>query len=146
MSFDKDTKLEKYKKDFILCKEGDQSDNLYFIKKGKILIFIKKGSEIIPIAYLHAGDFFGELSFFDNEPRSANAVCIENCELLLINKSMLNSFFPSWFQSIASSLSRNLRFYDSIIQKNGIKKKKNKSIEALKIDEQRYYLNLLNDL
>ncbi|PTT62016.1 transcriptional regulator Crp, partial [Pseudomonas sp. HMWF007] len=49
----------------IIC-AGDRSDTLYFIIKGSVTILIEDddGREMI-IAYLNAGDFFGELGLFE---------------------------------------------------------------------------------
>jgi len=52
-----------------------------------------KGREIV-LAYLNAGDFFGELSIFDNEPRSAAAYASgdNGAEIYSISKSALVEF------------------------------------------------------
>ncbi|MGV8919103.1 MAG: cAMP-activated global transcriptional regulator CRP [Pseudomonas sp.] len=49
----------------IIC-AGDRSDSLFFIIKGTVTILIEddEGREMI-VAYLNAGDFFGELGLFD---------------------------------------------------------------------------------
>ena len=49
--------------------------------KIKITVGIGEGNEKI-LAELEEGDFFGELAFFDDEPRSANAISKEDSELI----------------------------------------------------------------
>ena len=47
----------------------------------KISIGTRSGNENT-LAELEKGEFFGELALFDDEPRSANAIAIEDCKLL----------------------------------------------------------------
>lgn len=67
---------------------GDQGDRLYLIVAGKIRI-----SRDIPgmgeeaLAVLGPGDVFGEMSLFDDDPRSADAHVHERCRLLVIPKA-----------------------------------------------------------
>ena len=53
------------KKDDILCLEGEFDHDLYFVHKGELLVCVLKGSQITPLAHLEAGEYFGEMSFFD---------------------------------------------------------------------------------
>jgi len=68
----------------IIC-AGDRSDTLYFIIKGSVTILIEDddGREMI-IAYLNAGDFFGELGLFEQagqeQERSAWVRAKVECE------------------------------------------------------------------
>ena len=61
----------------ILFREGDPSDCMFVIKKGRIAITKTKGSGEIVLAELHAGQMLGEMAFFDNKPRSAGARAVE---------------------------------------------------------------------
>src|SRR5690606_41193340 len=73
----------------IIC-AGDRSDTLYFIIKGSVTILIEDddGREMI-IAYLNAGDFFGELGLFEQEgaekERSAWVRAKTECEVAEIS-------------------------------------------------------------
>lgn len=71
----------------ILC-EGDSSNAMYIIRKGKVNITVtnEDGKEMI-LSTLQAGDNFGELSLLDDAPRSANAVALEKCELIVLHKT-----------------------------------------------------------
>lgn len=57
-----------------LFQEGDEGDEMYVILEGKALIskYIKGGGEEA-LAILERGDFFGEMSLIDGQPRSADA-------------------------------------------------------------------------
>jgi len=71
----------------VLFREGDPGDNLYIIRSGRIRIGIRlpDGSEH-RIAELTAGDFLGEMSIFDNAPRSATCRALEPSALLALSK------------------------------------------------------------
>jgi CRP/FNR family cyclic AMP-dependent transcriptional regulator len=69
---------------------GDTSDALYYIISGSVTVLIEDsdGREII-VAYLNAGDFFGEMGLFDdknkNSPRSAWVRAKGPCEVAEIS-------------------------------------------------------------
>ena len=73
----------------IIC-AGDRSDTLYFIIRGSVTILIEDddGREMI-IAYLNAGDFFGELGLFEEagqeQQRSAWVRAKVECEVAEIS-------------------------------------------------------------
>lgn len=83
---------------------GDQSDSLYYLVKGTVAVSIEdeNGREMI-MAYLHAGDFFGEMGLFDQvETRSAWVKTRTECEVAEIAYSR--------FREIAKQDSKILYF------------------------------------
>src|SRR5262249_52142662 len=57
--------------------EGDPGDSMYFIVRGRIRIQKRAQGSGAPdktLAVLEAGDFFGEMSLFEQKPRSASAL------------------------------------------------------------------------
>ena len=56
---------------------------MYIIMRGsvKITVGTRAGNENV-LAELNQGEFFGELALFDDEPRSANAIALEDCTML----------------------------------------------------------------
>ena len=66
--------------------EGMSGGIMYLVKSGKIEIFKKIEGEEVLLASLCAGSFLGEMSLFDDEPRSAGARVAENTVLLVITK------------------------------------------------------------
>ena len=68
--------------DFVF-KIGAPGEGFYTIMKGIVKITIGIGEENEKVlAELKEGDFFGELAFFDDEPRSGNAISTEDSELI----------------------------------------------------------------
>ena len=71
------TATRSYNKGSVLFSEGDASGELFVIDDGEVEI-LKKGdsSQILSLARLGPGDFFGEMAFVDTKPRSAEAVAL----------------------------------------------------------------------
>jgi EAL domain-containing protein (putative c-di-GMP-specific phosphodiesterase class I)/CRP-like cAMP-binding protein len=76
-------------KDQIVFNEGDPGDCAYIIEKGRILIYITKDKEDIPLSILGEGEIFGEMSLIDNQNRSATAKAMENVRLSIVTKQQL---------------------------------------------------------
>jgi CRP/FNR family transcriptional regulator, cyclic AMP receptor protein len=71
----------------VIFYEGDLGGSLYIIVTGsvKIVIMADDGREHI-LGLLHQGDFFGEVSLIDGEPRSATAIALENVSVVMISR------------------------------------------------------------
>lgn len=71
----------------IIFYEGDLGGSLYIIVSGtvKIVIMADDGREHI-LGLLHDGDFFGEISLIDGEPRSATAIAQEKVNIVMISR------------------------------------------------------------
>jgi len=123
-------------RDHILCLEGETNCDLYLIHHGTLMICTIKGSQIIPLAYLGAGEYFGELSFFDHLPRSATVIVMEDTSLVKIPVKEIERQFPKWLFTMAKAISKKIRHADHLIQSHGIKKKNIKSIQSLDMQEQ----------
>ncbi|MBF88059.1 MAG: hypothetical protein CMG75_00085 [Candidatus Marinimicrobia bacterium] len=72
-----------YSLDDFVFKNRAPGEGMYIIMNGEIKITIgtRTGDENV-LANLKKGDFFGELALFDDEPRSANAIAIEDSHLI----------------------------------------------------------------
>jgi len=77
----------------VLCKEGDKGDELFIVRKGTIDSAIKlpDGNQK-QIAQFKGGNFFGEMSIFENAPRSATCFAVEKSELFTMHK---NEFYKA---------------------------------------------------
>lgn len=75
--------------------EGEPGVGMYIIQKGRVQI--TKKSEGDPedtlLAELYSGDFFGELALLDDSPRSANAIAVEETNVIGIYRPDLLSLF-----------------------------------------------------
>lgn len=100
----------------IIC-AGDRSDSLFFIIKGSVTILIEddEGREMI-VAYLNAGDFFGELGLFDQIgheiERSAWVRTKTECEVAEISYSKFREVTqqdPEILYAIGGQMAERLR-------------------------------------
>ncbi len=71
----------------LLFREGDEGKELYIVENGSIAITIRlpDGNEK-EIAEIKTGDFFGEMSIFEEAPRSATCYAKTDTRLLMINQ------------------------------------------------------------
>ncbi len=112
---------KKYKKNDTIFYEGDDGSEMFIVRSGqvKILTTSADGQEMI-LGVLLPGDFFGEMSLLDNQPRSAMAVATaKETELLIIRQEEFLKLVrekASLFKEVMGELCRRLRTADEQIQ------------------------------
>lgn len=76
-----------YKRNNMILMEEDFGDTLFILNKGSVKItrLSDDGREVI-LSILGEGDFFGEMSIFDGESRSANVVALEDSEVYILKR------------------------------------------------------------
>jgi CRP-like cAMP-binding protein len=131
-------KLETYDKGQVVIAEGDIKEKFYIIFKGSVNIYKGYyGKDRSLLANLMTGEMFGELSFIDDQPRSATAVTSENTKLLsirkddflkLLSKSAAISFaIMKW---IAATIRKfNKHFVGTIQQRNIVLEQTNRQLK-----------------
>ena len=93
---------------------GDVPDVLYYILSGSVTVLIEdeEGREIV-LAYLNAGDFFGEMGLFGDHPnRSAYVRARTQCELAEISYNkfrQVSNDNPDVLFELASQMALRLR-------------------------------------
>ena len=115
--------LEEYKKGHILFNENDISKDLYILQTGIVKIYKTIDGVRLPIALVHAGQFIGELSFFDGKPRSATAEAGTDIKVLKIDKARLErelNKLPSWLMVMIRSIADRMRDADELVKRNKI--------------------------
>jgi CRP/FNR family transcriptional regulator, cyclic AMP receptor protein len=77
------SKRHKFNRDHVVFFEGSHSDSLYVIVSGSVKIYQKAqdGREKI-LCLLGPGEFFGEFSLVDGQPRSASVATLQPTEML----------------------------------------------------------------
>ena len=83
--------VKDYKKGAAVFEEGAEGDRLYVIYTGAVRIsrIYEMGEEALTV--LGPGEFLGEMSFFNAEPRSARAIAQEDAQLLELLNAELRS-------------------------------------------------------
>jgi len=91
-----------------IIEEGSSGDNLYMLLEGAVRVHKEDfygGKEVITT--LHAGDHFGEVSLFDEAPRSAAVSTIQPSKLLYLSRESLRSLMDD-DHSLATAIYENL--------------------------------------
>jgi CRP-like cAMP-binding protein len=81
--------LEVARGEFVF-REGDRGQDMFIIESGQVEI-LRQAAGAEPIAVLGPGDFFGEMSVLEDEPRFASVRVIDAVKLLKIDRA---SFIP----------------------------------------------------
>src|SRR5688572_1826425 len=103
----------RYGKGQFIFQQGDPGLCLYLVESGKVKIasFSSEGKGLV-LNLFGPGDFFGELALLDGEPRSADAVAQEPCQLLLLQRDDFMHFLearPHVAIKLLATVSRRLR-------------------------------------
>jgi len=104
---------KKYPKKSTLIYAGDKAEALYFLVSGSVSVLIEDedGRELV-LAYLNAGDFFGEMGLFNtDEVRSAWVRAKEDSEIAEISYSkflQLNDNKPELLLKLAGQMADRL--------------------------------------
>lgn len=83
----KNIQMQYYPQGYTLFNEGDEADNMYIIKRGKVGIYIER-SQKEPVAELHTNDFFGEMALVSNNKRNATAKTLAESEVFVLHKGV----------------------------------------------------------
>ena len=97
--------------DFVF-REGDSTAEMYIIQDGQIEIVKQYAGEARQIAVLEAGDFFGEISLLEEQPREVSAHALTDYRLLRIDHSTFDQIVqenPEIAIRMLRKLSRRLR-------------------------------------
>ncbi len=96
-----------------LIKENEESRRMFIIQRGKARVFKNYMSKKVTLAVLGEGEVFGELSFFDAEPRSASVEALTDLEAIVIESTSAHiNDLPDWVLPILRSTFRRFRDAD----------------------------------
>ena len=96
----------------ILFKFGDQSDGMYIVRRGEVCVYLEQEGKELVLAKIGAGGMIGEMSLFDQQPRSASVKAKTEVEVTRISQddfTKLMKQIPKWFVGLMSALSSRLR-------------------------------------
>jgi len=77
--------VEKFPQWSVIVKQGDPGDTMYLILQGELRVRINVAGRETILTTLGVGDFFGDISLFDQGPRSADVVANSDSILLKIS-------------------------------------------------------------
>ena len=110
----------KYPSGSIILYQGDTGNAIYLILKGQVKVVLtnEDGKEII-LSTLEKNNYFGEMSIFDQEKRSATVVAKSNTEFLVISHEVLKNLIkgkPEIAFNLLAEMSRRLRATDEQVR------------------------------
>jgi len=81
---------KEYKGGDVIVNQGDVGDCMYVIQEGEVEVVRIENGNIIRLAVLGRGDFFGEMSIFEKETRSATVRALGKVRLITVdNKTFM---------------------------------------------------------
>lgn len=75
----------------VVIDKGDRPDLLYYIRKGSVEVSTAAEDTKIVIAIIGAGNFFGEIAFFDRQPRTCNVIATEASDIFAFDESSIRN-------------------------------------------------------
>ena len=115
------TKHMKYKKGEILLHEGDTSDTLFIVNKGRVKVskYTVNGKEQI-LYILSSGEFFGELHLFNSDEATNFSVCaLEDTQVCMLTKSDIDYIMeanPEISLKLLKALTKRLAHTENLAQ------------------------------
>jgi len=106
--------VQNFNRDETVVLEGDDSmQALYLIASGSVQVYMTcvDGRETI-LSFLERGDFFGEMSLIDGEPRSASVRTVTDSQLMIIHREAFLKLIhhtPEIAMSLLSEICKRLR-------------------------------------
>ncbi len=99
--------LKHFPKGTALFAEGDEGEEMYIIRSGKVAIKKRVPHGEIVVAVLEKGDFFGEMALLERIPRTAGAEMTEDGDLIVLG----SHDFGEMLKNIPEMAVRMLRKY-----------------------------------
>lgn len=102
-------KFKQFSKGDMICKVGDPGDKMYIVLSGKVEVKTAGGQSL---AFIHGGNYFGEMSLLTGEPRSASVEAAEDTETFLLEKpdfDVILDKYPTISIAMSKIMSQRLR-------------------------------------
>jgi CRP/FNR family transcriptional regulator, cyclic AMP receptor protein len=97
----------------IVHEEEEEGQTFFIINNGvvHVAVMTSEGKNTI-LATLKRGDFFGEMTLLDGEPRSASVIAAQDCDLFLLYRRVFHDIlqrFPKIAVHLLTEMSKRLR-------------------------------------
>jgi CRP/FNR family transcriptional regulator, cyclic AMP receptor protein len=113
-------KIEAFAKKQTIFAQGDPSDAVFYLKKGKVILtVVSEFGKEATIGILNGGDFFGEGCLTGQPLRLCRATAMTDCSVMKIEKKSMNDVlhrehaFSDMF--VAYLLARNIRYEEDLV-------------------------------
>lgn len=114
-----------YRKGDIIIKQGDSGSSMFILQEGVLNVMVKaKDKEDLKVGIITPGQFFGEMSLFTGENRSATIIAASDSVILEITKDSMRKILDKkpdlingFGEIIAERQSRNLKIMDDFLNR-----------------------------
>ncbi|WII72531.1 cyclic nucleotide-binding domain-containing protein [Bdellovibrio sp. 22V] len=96
----------------VLIQHGEKGDYVYLVKSGKLKAYREDNGQHVVLGQIQPGEFVGEMSYINNEARSASVMSLTDCELIEIPSKSLDVLLfsrPAWSKALVKTLSQRLK-------------------------------------
>jgi len=103
----------------VLFREGEAGREMYVVQQGRVVITKRAGAVEKVLSTLGPGEFLGEMSILNAQPRSATATCAEDSRLLVLDGATFESMVrgsPEIALRLVRALAARLREADRQIE------------------------------
>ena len=98
----------------LIIKQGDVGNKFYFVDEGEVRVtFEIPGEPVKEVTHYKAGDYFGERSLLQNEPRAANIYAFTDCKLVSLDRHS----FKRLMGPLDALLRRRMATYENFVKK-----------------------------
>lgn len=104
----------------VLFREGDKGDEMFLIREGTIVVskpVLGRVEQVL--ARLGAGEFFGEMSLFDQAPRSATVQADTEALLLCLDRESLQQFIEISPRAAAAFFFQMVQVFTTRLRESG---------------------------
>ncbi len=114
------TEAREYPEGAVILSQEEPGEALFVLVRGrvKVVLYGQSGREVILSVFRTPGDFFGEMSLLDDQPRSATVIAGERSRLLVLSRAAFQEHLAAHPRSalrVLTELSRRLRRADEVI-------------------------------
>lgn len=103
--------VSEYKEGAVIFDEGQVQKIMYVLIKGQVKI--STDNQVLEI--IHEGEIFGEMAIIEDLPRTATAVCLTDCKLIMVNEKHFYELLqevPFFAKEVMRTISHRLRIQD----------------------------------
>lgn len=91
--------------------ENERNDDVYILLEGRLEATVRRDGQDAPVNVIRAGDIFGEIAFFTEDPRYATVRALEPSQCFVLKDSQLQLFafeHPVILMQMAGALAKRL--------------------------------------
>lgn len=113
--------VETYSAGDIVLIEGEATNDLILLREGEVEVYVSRGDKKVSITTLGPKSYFGEMSVFDDYPRSANVRAISDVTILRVDRDSFRDFLksnPAALYRMCTVFSHRLRNTNSALAKH----------------------------